>query len=537
MLEKHPDQGFASYLSEGIKYGFRIGFNYDSKLKSAKGNMKSALEHPEIVQAYLDKEVMKHRVILLEPFGLIPIQVSRFGVIPKRHQPGQWRLILDLSSPDGKSVNDGIERSLCSLQYEKVESVAKHVYALGIGALMAKTDVKSAFRIVPVHPDDRLLLSMEWDGKFYVDATLPFGLRSAPKIFNTIADALECICKYNGISSLWHYLDDYITTGPPSSDACANNLDMLSKLCKRLGIPLAEDKTVGPTPKITFLGIEIDSVAQELRIPNEKLARLVDLVQSWLHRSRATKRELESLAGFLEDAAKIVKPGRTFIRRIYSTISSLSKPHHHIRINQQLHSDIAWWHSFLTAWNGVSLMSVMSSRSPEFIMLSDASGSWGCGALWDVNWFQLPWSETPCYKNENIATKELLPIGIASAIWGPQWSGKTVMCKCDNQAVVAILASRTCRDNQLMHLLRCLFFFESHFNFSFMASHIPGVDNDLADDLSRDNLESFMQKQSGVALPIPTTIPFPLLDMLVITKPDWTSQSWRDMFNGTLNKV
>ena len=50
--------------------------------------MKSALEHPEVVQAYLDKEVMKHRVLRLEPFGLVPLQVSRFGVIPKRHQPG-----------------------------------------------------------------------------------------------------------------------------------------------------------------------------------------------------------------------------------------------------------------------------------------------------------------------------------------------------------------------------------------------------------------------------------------------------------------
>ena len=113
----------------------------------------------------------------------------------------------------------------------------------------------------------------------------------------------------------------------------------------------------------------------------------------------------QSIAGFLEDAAKIVKPGRTFR-------SSLSKPHHHIRVNEQLHLDIARWHSFLTARNGMSLMSVMSSRLSEFTMLSDASGSWGCGALWDVKWFQLAWSVAPCYMNENIATKELIPIVI-----------------------------------------------------------------------------------------------------------------------------
>ena len=54
---------------------------------------------------------------------------------------------------------------------------------------MAKFDLKSAYRNVPVHPDDRGLLGMLWDDQLYVDSTLPFGLRSAPKIFNALADA------------------------------------------------------------------------------------------------------------------------------------------------------------------------------------------------------------------------------------------------------------------------------------------------------------------------------------------------------------
>ena len=70
---------------------------------------------------------------------------------------------------------------------------------------MAKMDIKSAFRVVPVHPDDRMLLGMMWDGHYYVDSVLPFGLRSATKIFNALADALQWIVMQNGVCCLEHY--------------------------------------------------------------------------------------------------------------------------------------------------------------------------------------------------------------------------------------------------------------------------------------------------------------------------------------------
>ena len=538
-LAHHPDQGFTKYITNGIANGFRIGFNRRCNLKSTQTNMKSTSEHPEVVEEYLAKELSKGRTIELQCQSTIPtqIQISRFGVIPKRHQPGQWRLIIDLSSPEGKSINDGIDKSLCSLQYIKVEEVAKQVFLSGQGTLMGKTDVKSAFRIVPVHPDDRPLLGMQWRDKLFVDATLPFGLRSAPKIFNAVADALQWVIKEHGVSFLEHYLDDFITIGSPSSNECHNNMDTLFHVCNILGVPLAEDKTVHPTTSIVFLGIEIDSVEQELRLPVDKLSRISSCLDAWMARKRATKRELESLAGTLEDAAKIIKPGRTFLRRIYDTISTLAKQNHHTHINKALRSDIAWWQTFVRSWNGVSLMSTLCTPTPNTSMVSDASGSWGCGAIWKDCWFQLAWNDDNAYQQENIATKELLPIVIAAAIWGPHWQGNVVSCECDNQAVVAVLTRRTCRDHNLMHLLRCLFFFEAHFQFSLLATHIPGSSNDLADDLSRDKLSSFIQKTGNSSAAEPTPIPQELTDMLMTHRPDWASDSWRQMFSCISKKV
>jgi hypothetical protein len=106
---------------------------------------------------------------------------------------------------------------------------------------------------------------------------------------------------------------------------------------------------------------------------------------------------------------------------------------------------------------------------------------------------QLPWHVTVGTTGANIATKELVPIIIAVALWGKACVGLVVRCRCDNEAVVAVLNKRTSRDHDLMHLLRCLTFFEAQFSFRMTATHIAGSQNMLADDLSRDNLSSFLR--------------------------------------------
>ena len=130
------------------------------------------------------------------------------GVIPKGHVPGKWRLITDLSYPQGASVNDGIDPQLCSLQYITVDRVAQSAMQLGRGTLLAKLDVKAAYRLVAVHPRDCRLLGFEWQGMHYVDGMLPFGLHSAPKLFTAVADALEWVLNQRGVLNVAHYLDD-----------------------------------------------------------------------------------------------------------------------------------------------------------------------------------------------------------------------------------------------------------------------------------------------------------------------------------------
>ena len=146
------------------------------------------LQHtaPQVVSDYLQAEVTLGRILgplSPPPNGLVVSKfgVSKFGVIPQKHQVGKWRLILDLSSPEGASVNDGISKDLCSAKYLYFDQAAKLIMEAGVGALLSKIDIKDAYRIVPVHPEDWTLLGIQWHGQYFMDTRLPFGLRSAPK--------------------------------------------------------------------------------------------------------------------------------------------------------------------------------------------------------------------------------------------------------------------------------------------------------------------------------------------------------------------
>ena len=151
--------------------------------------------------------------------------------------------------------------------------------------------------MVPVHPLDRPLQVVEWDGAVYVDPMLPFGLRSAPKIFNALADGLEWYLHHQGTRQIFHYLDDFLVVGPPASPECGEALATLDRACNWLGIPIADHKREGPTTCLTFLGIEVDTLAGQLRLPDDKLTRLLTLLEERGDRKVCERRNLSPLSG------------------------------------------------------------------------------------------------------------------------------------------------------------------------------------------------------------------------------------------------
>ena len=87
-----------------------------------------------------------------------------------------------------------------------------------------------------------------------------------------------------------------------------------------------------------------------------------------------------------------------------------------------------------------------------------------------------------------------------------------------------------------MHLMRCLSFYAAYYSFSFQAVHIAGAKNVAADALSRGDLNIFFSSIPQ-ACQAPALVPPAVVDLAVFSKPDWTSQSWRKLFNSSIHKA
>ena len=287
---------------------------------------------------------------------------------------------------------------------------------------------------------------------------LPFGLRSAAKIFNAVADALQWHLQQAGIPYVCHYLDNFVVIGRPHSSQCAESFAILDRKCQTLCIPMAAHKREGPSTCLPVLGIVIDTVAGELRLPTDKLERLQAFLEQWRDKRGYLRKELESLIGLLNHAYKVVRSGRSFLRRMIDLLHSVPSYQPYFRLNSEFRADLARWNTFFKSWNGTSFLPPPSLLT-QTTFATDASGSWNCGAGHGQAWFQLPWDARA--QPLSIAEKESIPIILACAAWGGSWRDRQVVCPFDNQVVVACLRSRTSRHKGIMHLLRCLVFCRS----------------------------------------------------------------------------
>ena len=180
----------------------------------------------------------------------------------------------------------------------------------------------------------------------------------------------------------------------------------------------------------------------------------------------------------------MVRPGRAFLRNLIDAATSVSELDHWVHLNQRARADLAWWNTFLKVWNGTS---VSPPPEPSWYIVSDASGSWGCGAFHGNRWFQPEeWA-----KNISIAPKELVPIVVATVLWGAHWAGGHVRFLCDNAAVVMAVNRGSARDPSLSHLFRILALVTAILGIHTTAKHLPGTQNTSADALSRNKLPLF----------------------------------------------
>lgn len=497
-LKNHPNRCFVNYLITGLIQGFFAGLLWLPKLSFSCNNLLSAVKEPEIVDFLLEKEVKKG--FLIGPFDKSPFSICRINPIgiATRKYSGKKRLIFDLSAPHNdatQSINSLIPLTPFSLFYATVDDAIKIIKKAGRGAWLAKADITDAFKIMPLHPSQWHLFGIKWREKFYFSVRLTFGCRSSPKIFDTLSEALCWILLNNcKIPHVLHLLDDFLLVDYKNAkpERC---ISALKHTFADLGVPLSEEKTLGPLKVIEFLGITLDSNLMQASLPLKKLNRIREIMRNAQMSTCFSKRDLLSLLGHLNFAMRIIPQGRSFIARLLDISKSVKDLKDIVTLDAGCRSDLRFWSLLLNNWNGISFFHHDDLESSAALKLyTDAAPSVGFGGVFNGQWFASKWpKELMSMPDNNLSTAllEFYPIVIACILWGKQWSRKQILFFCDNEATVNIINKGRSSVPFINRFVRRLTWASILDNFIFRAAHIPGLNNQVADSLSRFEFQKF----------------------------------------------
>ncbi len=233
-------------------------------------------------------------------------------------------MIHDLSALfGGLSVNSHIPKEAGTVSYDTVDEAISLIQHIGPGAVLAKTDIAHAYKLIPIHPHDVPALGLRWYDDWLWDYTLPMGFRSCCAIFESFSEAIQFPAEAQGCGNMSHVLDDFLMVSARKR-VSDGKLSAFLSLCRLLGIHVVVEKIESATCLI-FLDITLDTIRIEARLPQDKLQKCLRLIRSYIQLQKISIKQLESLTGLLNFACKLVRPGQPFLHRLYNLIEGMRR--------------------------------------------------------------------------------------------------------------------------------------------------------------------------------------------------------------------
>ncbi len=485
------------YTVMGFAQGFLTHYQGNQEIVEAQ-NSNTTQQNPEAVDELVDTEMVANR--LLGPYDKPPY--TQYKVTPisirEKSKPGTYRLLHNLTYPyDERSVNLGIPQEYTTVKYAGIQDAISLIQKLGPGCSMAKSDLKNAFRHVPIHPSQHHLMGFKWRHKYYFDKFLAMGLSESCRIFETVSDAIVHILNTQySVTNVVKIIDDFLFI-EKDQKTCEKSLQTFLQLALHLGFTIAWDKTTKiPQTTIVFVGIELNSVTMTAKLPQDKLLRYATNITETLKHKSVTVAHLQSIVGQLQFATSVVKGGRPFLRRLIDLQSESDKPYWHIKLTAGAIQDLRLWLSFLANYNGVTIITQSPITESNAITLYTDASKLGYGATYGSYWLQGRW--TPEQTQLNIAVLELYPIFLVVSQFAQKLAGARLLFHCDNEAIVQVINKQTCRDKSIMKLLRPLILVLLNNNITFIAKHIRTENNHLADAISRFQVSTVLLEHYGM---------------------------------------
>ena len=498
MLKDYKDEKICDLL----EFGFPLGFQGDRSkiLKNVTKkdiwkfkNHKGAEEYPDEMLSYLQKEFDNKAII--GPFKTNPfdsgLKISPLNSLPKE-DTSERRVILDLSYPVGISINDFISKEeymgeKIDLVYPKVDDFIQLIKQKGRGCLLFKKDLRRAFRQIKLCPLDYNLVSFTWKKHIFCDCVLSMGSRSATFCCQRLTNAITFIMFKIGISVL-NYLDDLSSAETRENAVFAYNT--LGSILEKCGIEESKNKACPPNTIMIFIGVLFNTEKMTIEVTQERLNEMQLLLQTWLCKSTASLKEIQSILGKLNFIAACVRPGRVFIGRLLQWLKVLNKSHNpreQVYIPDYVKKDILWWHKFLPCYNGISLMLYEEWSDPDEICSSDACLN-ACGGFWSGKYFHASFPEKFNNEKYNITVLEMFAVILCRKLWGANFKGKRIQMFCDNLNVCHCINTGKAKNQILQQCLREVCFIAAVNDIQVRMVHLDSKANRISDHLSRWNL-------------------------------------------------
>lgn len=399
----------------------------------------------------------------------------------------KWRVIHDLTHPEGRNVNSFMESP-----YFQLPTAVEFAKRLSRGAFIWKGDIDKAFRNVRVHKRDWPQLAFFIDGVLYVDTRMPFGHVLSPYYFvNIVGRPILYVAIRRGASllgALASYVDDFFG-GCSTYDDALEQMQLWLQVCADLKVPVSKAKTFLPARIVEILGLIIDTENMSISVDPERIQDILNEMSHIEGRKAVKKRELERLAGKMVFVCSVVPGGRTFMREILDTMNRLRSKSHWAHLSSGFRADLAWWRRFAQAWNGVEAIPPPVSV-PWRWLTSDASGEHGigvfcCGAALHVPLRLESVTANDSEKELIIAETELIAAVVLVALCAALFAGEHLLLGIDNQVAISWIDSGTASRPRAMRALRVLWRIQATFRVHVSTRYIRTDQNILADAASR----------------------------------------------------
>ena len=493
-LTNYHDSDIALFLA----HGWPVNYCSSSDPAPFDSNHSSAINFAQTVDNFIDTELSYEATA--GPFKHDPLpsrlQTSPLQTVDK--DKTKRRVVLDLSFPPGRSVNDGIPKDTFldvpfHLTLPRSEDFVNLILSNGPGSFMYKKDLKRVYRQIPVDPKDYKFLGYKWRDNYYFDLVLPFGLRSATMACQRTTTAIAYMFKSEFNFACINYVDDF---GGVENDhtTASTAFRQLDNLFQRLGLESSPSKDCAPSTRMPFLGLVYDTLKMSIEVPQDKLDSITLLVRVWLNTSSATKTALQSLIGKLAFVSACISPGRIFMQRMLNELRLLTHKQQRFHPSREMLADLEWWSLFLASYNGVSLIRSAPQINNPLRFCTDASLH-GIGGFYNGRFFHATYPHFITKQSLHINALEILAVTVSVKLWASVLPRQRILVLTDNKSTELALNFGKSRVPFTQACLRELWLYAARYDFEISAHHIAGSQNVIADCLSRWDLNTSYQQQ------------------------------------------